>query len=464
MARDFVAAEVETPVAAATGPTPAQRWITAGIVTATLAALMLKPSASLNIFHIGFVIAFALSASLKLVLALASRPARLPAEVPHDLPAYTVLIPLYRESGVVDQLMAAVERFEYPRDRLQVILILEEDDEATIAALGVRRLPRSVEILVRPPGGPKTKPNALNAALPLAMGELLVVYDAEDIPHPQQLIEAAARFYAEPDLACLQAPLRISNARSSFLSRQFGLEYAAQFEALIPGIVRFGFAFPLGGTSNHLRLSVLRRLGGWDPYNVTEDADLGLRLGQQGYRIGLTALPTWEDAPLDLKTWLPQRSRWVKGYMQTWGVCMRQPWRGGLRNLTALQGTLGISILGAALHGPLVLVLGWVVIGDLIVDWAPASRVVDLSIMVGGWAATALATSIGARRAGHGMDVMDALACLAYWPMQSLAFAIAARQLVTSPHYWSKTHHVPNAPHPTRGLDGPAPWSVSPAT
>jgi glycosyltransferase XagB len=406
MARDFGAAEVDTPVAAATGPTPAQRWITAGLVIAILAALTLKPSATLNIFHLGFVIAFAMSAGVKLILAIASRPAMLPTHVPHDLPSYTILIPLYRESSVVDQLMAAIERFEYPRDRLQTILILERDDENTLAALSARRLPKSVEILIRPPGGPQTKPNALNAALPLATGELLVVYDAEDIPHPQQLIEAAARFHAEPDLACLQAPLRISNARSNFLSRQFGLEYAAQFEALIPGIVRFGFAFPLGGTSNHLRRSVLRRLGGWDPYNVTEDADLGLRLGQAGHRIGLLALPTWEDAPLDFKTWLPQRSRWVKGYMQTWGVCMRRPWQGGLRNLVSLQATLGISILGAALHGPLVVVLAWVVIGDLIVDWAPASRVIDLSIMVGGWAATALATFIGARRAGHGMDAM----------------------------------------------------------
>ena len=449
---------------AATGPTRLQKWCVGIGVLALLASLLLWRDRTIAVADTLIVCGFALSACSKLLLALVGRaqaPVRLlPATA---LPTYTLLVPLYKEAEIVSQLISAILRIDYPKAKLQAILILEADDNETLDALAWLRLPSFVEVLVRPAGGPQTKPNALNAALPFATGEFLVVYDAEDIPHPQQLQEAASRFSADPAMACLQAPLRISNPDGGFLARQFALEYAAQFEALIPGLVRLGFAFPLGGTSNHLRTAILRELGGWDPYNVTEDADLGLRLGVGGHKVGVMALPTEEDAPTDLRTWLPQRSRWVKGYMQTWGVRMRRPWDGGAKNALLLHATLGMSILGAALHGPLVALLGCVLVGDLVADWAPASRLTDLSILAGGWGASVLAAALGAQRAGLKMDLMDALACLLYWPMLSAAFVFAAWQLVAAPHYWSKTPHVPNASPASSGLDAPAPWGVSPA-
>ncbi len=452
---------------AAFGPTPAQ-WLTAGLVLlAVLAGLSVEPAVTKGAVHVLIVAGCGLSACAKLALAIIARAPPAVEPLRRDrLPRYTILAPIYREAAVAAQLVAALTAIDYPRDRLQAILILEQDDEETLGALAWLRLPPFIEVLVRPPGGPRTKPNALNAALPLMRGELLVIYDAEDIPAPYQLREAAARFHAEPDLVCLQAPLRIGNPGAGFLARQFALEYAGLFEAILPGLARLGSPFPLGGTSNHLRSHVLRAVGGWDAFNVTEDADLGFRIAGQG-RVGVMAAATREDAPTALDNWLPQRARWVKGYMQTWGVHMRRPFAGGWRKLLALQATLGIAIMGAALHGPLILMLVAALVIDILQKSAAPSVIADIGILVGGWAAAALTNAVGARRAAQRMRVVDALGCLGYWPLQSLAFWLAVRQLILAPHRWDKTTHVPSldAGDANRAapLDAPSPWSVSPA-
>lgn len=451
------------PSSAADRPSAIQ-WIVAWTALASVAAALYRwPGATIAGLHALLVLGFALSASSKLVLAAIGRPPRAPARLRRDLlPTYSILAPLYREGAVVDQLVQALSEIDYPANRLQIILILEPDDTETLDALAWMQLPRNVEVLINPSPAPRTKPNALNAALPLVRGQYVVVYDAEDRPHPGQLREAAARFAAEPEVDCLQAPLRIVNADAGLISRQFALEYAGQFEAVIPGLVRLGAPFPLGGTSNHFRVEALRRMGGWDAYNVTEDADIGYRIAAAGGRSGCLSLPTLEDAPVGLEDWLPQRTRWVKGYMQTWGVHMRRPSGLGGRGLASLQATLGAAILGAALHGPLVLALVASILMDALGGLAPLSLLGDVGVLGVGWAMAVTANLIGARRAGLRMTLLDGLASLIYWPLLSIAFLFAVRQLVVAPHHWDKTAHTPwQTPQPAPPLDAAAGWSVS---
>ena len=437
-ARWFAAAD-----GARSGPTPAQ-WIIGGTVVAGLATLTAThPLVALNTLHLGFFAVFALNALWRLALVSAAKPQarvrRLPA---HLLPSYTIIAPLHREAEMVPALASALDAIAYPKNRLQVIVALEADDEATFVALRQHPIARAFEVAIAPPGGPKTKPRACNVALAQARGEHVVVYDAEDRPHPLQLQEAAARFAAEPyHLACQQAPLRIVGGKGA-LARQFGLEYAAQFEVMLPALHRLGLPFPLGGTSNHFRTSVLRAVGGWDGWNVTEDADLGFRLAANGFSTGLLRTPTWESAPHRLTDWLPQRRRWIKGYMQTWGVQMRTPFVGGWRRLAALQATLGLAILSALAHGPALLV---VAAGAAVAVLARNATVpvADLALLAGGWSAAAVTMTVGARRAGLKAKPVDLLSAPAYWALQSVAASMAAIQLCTRPHHWDKTSHEP---------------------
>ena len=243
-----------------------------------------------------------------------------------DLPVYTILLPLYGEANVVADLIASVGALDWPQDRLDVKLLIEADDRATIAA-AERAIPGPpFEIVIVPPLGPRTKPKALAFALPLARGDFITVYDAEDRPHPQQLRQAYATFARSgPDLACLQSALVIDNGDDNWLTLLFAIEYAALFDGLLPALAALGMPLPLGGTSNHFRRIVLEKVGGWDPFNVTEDADIGFRLARFGYRSATIDLPTMEDAPISIGPWFRQRSRWFKGWMQTWLVHTRHP-------------------------------------------------------------------------------------------------------------------------------------------
>ncbi len=130
-----------------------------------------------------------------------------------------------------------------------------------------------------------------------------------------------------PNLAAVQARLGLYNACDNFLTRQFTVEYCALFDGLLPALDRLELPIPLGGTSNHFRASALKWLMAWDPFNVTEDADLGIRLARSGYRCAMLGSTTYEEAPAGFMSWLRQRTRWLKGYMQTWLVHMRDPAR-----------------------------------------------------------------------------------------------------------------------------------------
>ena len=237
-----------------------------------------------------------------------------------ELPQYAVLVPLFREAAVLPDLIEALSRLDYPTAKLDCILVLEASDLKTIAIARAMPLPPFMRIVVVPDCAPRTKPKALNYALQVARGELIAVYDAEDVPDPQQLRMAAQAFAnGDPRIVCVQASLAIHNASETLITRQFALEYAALFEGLLPALARFRLPVPLGGTSNHFRRSFLEISGGWDPHNVTEDADLGIRIARSGGMIATIASVTWEEAPTRLKPWIGQRTRWLKGWMQTYG-------------------------------------------------------------------------------------------------------------------------------------------------
>lgn len=407
-----------------------------------------RPHPMLEGFHLLFFVGFMGHSAIKLVAAFTPRRSHIASPLADkDLPAYTIIAPLYREAAVAAELVANLARLDYPRDRLQVLIVLEAKDHETQAAFGALDLPAGFQVLIAPPGSPQTKPRACNIALDRAHGDLVVIYDAEDAPHPGQLREAAARFaQADADLACLQAPLRIE-PDPRFLPDQFALEYAVLFEVFLPALARWGLPFPLGGTSNHFRASALRAVGGWDPYNVTEDADIGFRLAAQGHRLDVLARPTLETAPTALAVWKPQRARWIKGHLQTLAVHARGPALRTPRGAAALVLTLGLPVISSHLHGPM---FAWVMLQTIGAgfDLCPAVPAMDWMLMIFGWTCIAIAGAQAQRRAGHRQRPLPLLGAIFYWPLQSLAAAEALRQFVVAPFHWDKTPHTPRSANP----------------
>jgi cellulose synthase/poly-beta-1,6-N-acetylglucosamine synthase-like glycosyltransferase len=235
---------------------------------------------------------------------------------------YTILLPVYREELMLDQLIQAIENLNYPKDLLQVLFLLENDDDKTLQALSIKKIPNYFSVLIVHDEGPKTKARACNFGLRHATGELLVIYDAEDIPEEDQLLDAVKIFNASSDmyLSCLQAKLTFYNHSTNILSKLCTLEYLMHFNFILPNFSNMKIPIPLGGTSNHFKINALREVGGWDQYNVTEDADLTYRLYRKGYKIKMLDSYTYEETVIDIKSWIMQRSRWVKGHIITFLV------------------------------------------------------------------------------------------------------------------------------------------------
>ena len=385
-----------------------------------------------------------------LTVIVSQQPSPPSPPAPAALPRYSVVVALYDEAAILPYLVERLSRLDYPGHLLDGYLVLEAHDQATISAAVAMKRPAWLQVLVVPSGVPTTKPRALNHALAVAKGEFLTVYDAEDDPDPLQLKEAAARFANEDDdLVCLQAPLRIRRIHrgyedSPFLDRHFAAEYAALFEITLPAMARMGMPFPLGGTSNHFRTSALRALDGWDAWNVTEDADLGFRIWRRGWRLGVLTRPTYETPPGRLLHWLPQRTRWLKGYMQTLLVHTRSASGMGWRGWSSLALTLGAALASAARHA---LSVAWIATFFLLALLArdlPATPWMGLGILFSGTAAAAMTTLIGARRAHTPFNAWDVLAAPGYWSLLSLAFIHALIRLIAEPHRWDKTAHKPD--------------------
>ena len=367
-------------------------------------------------------------------------------------PSYTVLVPLYREADVIQDLIAVLSRLSYPRDRLDIQLLVESDDPDTKAALASVVLPAFISVVNIPVDGPRTKPKALNYALSFVCSDLVVIYDAEDRPHPNQLKEAALRMVAGgSSLACLQGRLAIDNADANFVTRQFALEYAALFDGLLPFLADEQLPVPLGGTSNHFRTATLKQVGGWDPYNVTEDADLGLRLTRLGYRVEMLLLDTWEEAPERYGAWVKQRSRWFKGWMQTWLVHMRRPlalYRElGRSRFLAFQVMIGGMLISALIH-PLYIVTFATSFAAISLNVGTNSALFwslmvanGLNLIMGYGGAMLLAHRTAHKRYGYGYGWRPVLAMPLYWLMMTPAAWRALFQLLISPHHWEKTEH-----------------------
>jgi cellulose synthase/poly-beta-1,6-N-acetylglucosamine synthase-like glycosyltransferase len=267
------------------------------------------------------------------------------------------------------------------------------------------------------------------------------VYDAEDRPHPQQLRAALAAFEdGDEKLACVQAPLSIDNAEASWIARQFAAEYAIQFGEMLPLLARMNLPLPLGGSSNHFRTDALRDVGGWDPNNVTEDADLGYRLARDGYRSGVIGPPTWEEAPIDFRSWRRQRARWIKGHMQTWLVLMRDPFRAaremGLAAFASMQLILGGGIVAAFAHGP----LAFVILAALLTPYRLLEPV-DFVLAHSGYTVAALASLTATALSGNPSHLRAAPTMPFYWPLATIAAVFAFAGLLFQPHQWAKTTH-----------------------
>ncbi|MHC4914060.1 MAG: glycosyltransferase family 2 protein [Planctomycetota bacterium] len=438
-------------------------------------------------------------------------PAETAALREDELPVYTVLVPMYREQGVAAKLIQAVGNLDYPHDKLDIKVLLEADDPETIAECRELRTPFAVETIVVPDTKPKTKPRACNWGLGAARGEFLVIYDAEDRPEPDQLRKAVAAFRRQPEkVVCLQAKLNYYNPRQNWLTKFFTLEYTAWFDLYLPGLHALNVPIPLGGTSNHFRTAALRELGGWDPFNVTEDCDLGVRLERAGYRTKILESTTWEEANSRLGNWIRQRSRWVKGYIQTHLVHTRSRFRTlrglGVKNYVSFLLTVG-GLPAVLLLNPIY----WIVAGVFLsrvtqteagmrIGWQmwfdqPASEEAGLrglgNVYVSVWnwitghndvsladlgnipfgnytsqiffpITVALVASnlflilvhvIACRRRGLGDLIGWCLLIPLYWVLISIGAWKGFLQLLTRPFYWEKTEH---------GLTGQEPPGAAP--
>ncbi|MEM8988076.1 MAG: glycosyltransferase family 2 protein [Pseudomonadota bacterium] len=369
-----------------------------------------------------------------------------------ELPVYTIIAPLYKEGPVVRQLLDHFRTLNYPPEKIDIKLAVEADDAETLDALNTVDIAPNVHIVRVPPGFPRTKPKACNYALAFAEGDLVALYDAEDLPHPDQLRRAAeALTEAPPDIACLQARLCFYNQKQNWLTRQFAMEYGVHFGILAPGLQAADWPIPLGGTSNHFRTDALRRVGAWDAYNVTEDADLGYRFAAAGYRCRMLASFTREEATSTVQTWTAQRSRWIKGYLQTLMVHLRRPAKRlkliGARRYAALLVFLGGSILTAFAYP----VFTALFLGHLILSWPSSFNAamtpllfLNIAVLATGGAVAMISSALAARRAGFGSGARLAWLLITlpvYRMLMTAAGVLAIVDLIRQPAHWRKTEH-----------------------
>lgn len=431
-----------------------RRWL--AVLLAAGGALLLAPAAVVAwLFALGVLVS-AVNATLKwLALHGVSLPPSEPVEDAASpvrpftqLPVVTILLPLFNEPDITGQLLRRMDRLDYPRELLDVILLIEDEDTTTRAALARANLPFWMRAIIVPPGQPRTKPRAMNYGLNFARGSIVGVYDAEDAPEPDQIRKVAQRFLeVPPDVACLQGQLDYYNPHHNWLSRCFTLEYATWFRLLLPGVARLGLFVPLGGTTLFFRRTVLEEMGAWDAHNVTEDADLGLRLARRGFRTEIIETTTYEEANAAVLPWVKQRSRWLKGYAMTWATHMRDPvllWRElGPKRFIGLQAQLLGTVLGFSLAPVL-----WTLVVKVFGLPHPLDRFLPVQGYLGlaffflacqmltiyaAWRAAALPRHRGLR---IWIPVLDV-----YFLLASVATLLGLAELLVKPFHWRKTAH-----------------------
>ena len=364
------------------------------------------------------------------------------------LPNYTILIPLYKEAAIVPRLVRDINALDYPRTRLDVKLLCEEDDEETVALIRELQLPPHFHLVVVPDAQPKTKPKACNYGLQLATGDFCVIFDAEDRPDPDQLKKAVIAFTrVAENVVCVQAKLNHFNQDQNLLTAWFANEYSMHFELILPAMGAAGAPIPLGGTSNHFITSKLRELGAWDPFNVTEDADLGIRLHREGYRTAMIDSTTLEEANSEVPNWIRQRSRWNKGYIQTWLVHMRNPV--ALMSSTGLRGFLSFNLTMLTAFVLLLNPIFWTL--TTLYVFTQAGFIEQLFpgiiyylasglLFIGNFLFVYLNVAGSLQRGEFGLT-RTALISPLYWGLMSWAAWKGFIQLFTNPFYWEKTTH-----------------------
>ncbi|HEV7910688.1 MAG TPA: glycosyltransferase family 2 protein [Methylocella sp.] len=450
-------ANLDPSLSAKERPSHAQCTSAMAAAAAGTLAFGLAPAATLTVVSLSMTCLFLASIWLRLFAGAAStgcREAPFRARVEdRRLPVYSVVVALHREARVVPQLVAALTAIDYPRGKLDIKLdiklVIERDDRATRLAIEASDLPATYEIVVAPGGWPRTKPRALNIALPLVRGELLVIFDAEDAPASGQLREAAERFLRAPrELACLQARLAIDNIEDSWLTRLFAIEYAVLFDVLNPGLAGLGLPLPLGGSSNHFRTEVLREVCGWDAWNVTEDADLGLRLARFGYGVGVLPSSTQEEAPAHIDTWLRQRRRWSKGWMQTLITLTRDPRRLVSELGVAHSLALALTMTGLVIAPPLWPFFTALLVHDLGAGLPSPASAFELIEVVLWMSAGLFGTASIVWLALLGMKRRKLLGLWPFLPLLPLYYLLtsaaawmAIYDLILRPYHWHKTEH-----------------------
>jgi glycosyltransferase XagB len=438
---------------------PGQVVIAYGLLTAFLGGLAAAPVTTLIVLNVamgvfylgnflfkGVLVAVGGGRSVDRDIGIEIQARQLASE---DLPVFTILVPMFREPAMLPVLADALRSLDYPLGKLDIKIVLEANDLETIAVARTLGLEGVFEVIEVPPSLPQTKPKACNFALRFARGEYLVVYDAEDRPEPDQLRKVVATFRnSGPEIACLQCRLNYYNRDENWLSRMFALDYTLWFDQILPGLERLKIPIPLGGTSNHFKTAVLRELRGWDPFNVTEDADIGIRLTQKGYRVGIVDSTTFEEASCHAGNWIRQRSRWIKGYMQTFLVHMRRPLH--LVRTTGLLGLFGFIFFigGTALSGLLnplfwILYLAWLVTAAASIDvmFPQALLFISLFNLLAGNGAFIYLGMLAPIRRGWLHLVPYSLTAFGYWVLMSIAAYKGLWQLLCNPFYWEKTRH-----------------------
>lgn len=408
--------------------------------------------------NIGLSIFFLLAIIFKLFLSLVGSRFELYQAVTKEelknarddsMPVYTILLPVYKEDQLIKKLIWNLQSIDYPREKLDVKLLIEEDDDKTLNAVRNLDFPAIFQVIVVPFHMPKTKPKACNYGLHFAKGEYLTIYDAEDIPDTDQLKKVVTLFNKLPDqYICVQSALNYFNRNENFLTRMFTLEYSFWFDYMLPGLDTLDIPIPLGGTSNHFKMDALLELGAWDPFNVTEDADLGVRAYAKGYKVAIVNSTTYEEANNEPINWIRQRSRWIKGYMQTYLVHMRNPIR--LIRQIGIRGFLGFNFFVGAtpltfLVYPILLIifLAYVIfnissIKILFPDWV--LFVCIFNLMVGNILMIYVNMMAVFKRRFYEL-ILFAIANPIYWLLHSAAAYMGLYQLVVKPFYWEKTNH-----------------------
>jgi len=365
-------------------------------------------------------------------------------------PVYTILVPLFKEpETVLKSIIDAIKNIEYPKSKLDVIFLFEKNDHSTINIAKSLKPPASWRFFYVPNGTPTTKPKACNYGLHFARGEYLVIYDAEDIPEPDQLKKALIAFQnSNGEYGCFQAFLNYYNKNENFLTRMFTLEYSYWFDYLLSGLFKFKLPIPLGGTSNHFRVDVLKKISGWDPFNVTEDADLGVRMAAENKRVGIIDSTTYEEANGSTGNWIRQRSRWIKGYMQTSLVYNRNPiklikalgfWKWASFQMI-VTGTPFTFLVNPVMWATF---LFWIFTHNVII-FPPIPEAVILmgtiSLIAGNLIMILLNLAAAFSRKYYNLALFSLLNPI-YWILHSIAAYKALWQLFFKPFYWEKTDH-----------------------